>query len=1117
MTSFKGSPKTTRWLASFAVLIVCVVLTSWVCAYAQTVGATLSGTLADSSGSVIPSAQVSIQNVATGVSRDVTSDHAGYYAAPNLLPGTYTITITAPGFKTEVRSDITLTVGAVQVLNISMQVGEISQKVEVTGEAPVVELASAALGNIVTSKTVVELPLNGRDWTQLATLEPGVNTIQTQAAGFSDVRGTRGWGAQLTVAGTRPQQNSYLIDGIRANDYMGGSPGSVLSFTLGVDAVGEFSVVTANSSAEYGRTSGGVINAVTKSGSNQFHGDAYWFLRDEGLDSKGAFDSVNPPFHRNQFGVSAGGPVAKERIFFFANYEGFRQDLGVTSVNNVPSANARNGIVSCGLLGPVVCPTGTAQPVTSCPSGYTDVVPGQSTTCVGNGVIPYLPLYPLPNAGLVGAGDVGHYNVVTSQIATEDFVTNRMDAKISAKDSLSGSWRYDRALADQPTSLDDVLNGNRYRSGLISLEETHIFRPSLVNTFRLGWDRAYPTQNLPISATDPLAGSTALGIVPGQAAPSLLVKGLASFLSLRGSTIQGQSGNSYQLYDDVFLTKGAHTILFGFSAENFRHNDSSQGNLATQWQFPGLLGLLQASPTSFRGPGVRTVLFRQYLFGAYVNDEWHVRPNLTLNLGLRYETANDVTEANNQLTNLHNITDPAPALGAPIVQNPTRRDFEPRIGFAWDPFRNGKTSVRGAFGLFDVLPTSAQFMALQVSAAPFVNTILASGLAPDSFPTIGTTLLSAGSNTPVSKLRYMAAEYHPHRSYVMVWNLNVQRQLTPDTTVTVGYVGNHGVHLYDIVDDGNVVLPTVTGPGLSGLMWPNPIGSGIKVNPLLGSIGVQDWQGSSVYDALLLSATKRLSHGFQGQVAYTFGKNLDDTSSATVADVYQNSISSPYWFCSSCQRALSDFNIKHNVTVSLVWNVPSPQNWGSVANHVLGGWEVGSIFTAHTGVPVTPLISGDPLGENSTDPIDFASRVTGPGCDSLVNPGSINYVKTQCFGLPMPPANLTLAAQCVPFSAVPGTCSNIPGNAGRNSIVGPSFWGLDLSFYKNNYFRKVSETFNIQFRGELFNILNHQNFATPFDNNTYFNPDGTPTPGAGTVDALVGTARQAQLALKVIW
>src|SRR6266576_2897832 len=376
-------------------------------AHAQVSGATVSGTVTDPSGATVPNAQITVTDIGKQASRTVTTDSDGFYTAPNFVPGIYEVRATAPGFSTKVQSGIQLTVGAKQVLNIRMAVGQVTETVQVTTEAPQVELMSSTLGNVVNSTTVVELPLNGRDWSQLATLESGVNTLQTQiTTGFTAPRGNRGFGAQLTISGTRPQVNNYRLDGISLVDYSGGSPGSVLGITMGVDAVGEFSVLTSNYSAEYGRTSGGVLNAVTRSGKNQFHGDAYWFIRDEGFDARGYFDTASvPPFHRNQFGASAGGPIFKDKTFFFANYEGYRQTLANTNADKVPSQNARNGIIAGG--GAPLADCSSYNTATTTASQYTLRVPGQSNICVSNAIIPYLEIWPLPNGGPIGNGITG--------------------------------------------------------------------------------------------------------------------------------------------------------------------------------------------------------------------------------------------------------------------------------------------------------------------------------------------------------------------------------------------------------------------------------------------------------------------------------------------------------------------------------------------------------------------------------------------------------------------------------------------------------------------------------------------------------------------------------------
>jgi hypothetical protein len=409
--------------------------------------------------------------------------------------------------------------------------------------------------------------------------------------------------------------------------------------------------------------------------------------------------------------------------------------------------------------------------------------------------------------------------------------------------------------------------------------------------------------------------------------------------------------------------------------------------------------------------------------------------------------------------------------------------------------------------MFDVLPLPLEFAQALAAVAPFTEALGISNLPPGSFPS-GAAALASPSN-----LSYLSIQTNPKRNYVMVWNLNVQRQFTPSTTLTVGYVGNHGVHMQDRTDDVNMVLPTTTP---QGLLWPFPAGSGTRLNPNVGQIIGILWDGSSVYDALVAKVSKRMSHGFQAEASYTWGKNLDSGSSSDIGDNFVNSISSPLWFCSRCRRGLSDYDIGQTLVINYLWNIPMPKMSNVVASHVLGGWALGGIFTAESGIPFTPLIGGDPLGENSTDPWAFPNRIKGPGCASGVNPGNPqNYINLNCFSVPM--ATPSIASQCTPFAAVPGSCSNLLGNTGRNSVIGPGLVVFDFSVFKNNYIPSISESFNLQLRAEFFNILNRSNFAVPIDNSTLFDQTGAPVGGAGAVDATSTTARQIQFGVKLIF
>src|ERR1700676_4172552 len=462
--------------------------------YAQVSGATLSGTGTDATGAILPSVHVSIRNTATGITRGITVDAVGFYTAPNLLPGNYEVTFSASGFATEVNRGITLTVGAQQVLNASMRVGQISQQVTVTGEAPTVELASSALNAVVEAPTIVGLPLNGRSWTDLASLQPGVAGVETQVAFGDSGRGNRGFGAQIIISGARPTQNNYRLDGISLNDYSNGGPGSVLGGNLGVDAVEEFSVLTSNFSAEYGKTSGGVVNAISRAGTNQLHGNAYEFIRNNALDARNFFDPPTiPAFHRNQFGASIGGAIRKDKTFFFGDYEGIRQSKGVGSLDTVPSLAAR-GLMADGKTPTTafLCsnPAGSdPDPAKQCNKQPVAGFNPDPVTGIDQSVLPYLALYPLPNGPTIGNGGVANYPFVGHRIVREDFFTTRVDHHFSQKDSLFGTYMFDRTPFTSDEPLGVVLLGALTKRQIVAIEETHTFNQDLVNTVRLGLHR----------------------------------------------------------------------------------------------------------------------------------------------------------------------------------------------------------------------------------------------------------------------------------------------------------------------------------------------------------------------------------------------------------------------------------------------------------------------------------------------------------------------------------------------------------------------------------------------------------------------------------------------------
>jgi hypothetical protein len=1135
-------------------LVVFAVIFSTINLQAQVTGGTISGTVTDSSGRFIPNCSITITNTATGISRNVTTNNDGLYNAPNLQAGGYDLTFTAPGFKTDVRKGIAVTVGAAASLDLTMQIGTTIETVQVQTEAPAVQLTTSDIGAVVNATTVRELPLNGRSWTDLAALQPGVDTIHTQpdfSAGTD--RGNRGFGQQLTISGARPQQNNYRLDGVSVNDYSNGAPGSVLGGSLGVDAIQEFSVLTSNYSAEYGKTSGGVVNAITRSGTNLFHGSAYEFLRNSALDARNFFDAGKiPPFKRNQFGGALGGPIIKNRTFFFADYEGIRQSKGISVLATVPSQNARNGLLCSNPPGP--------DPKNPCTT--TQLQPGPNTN--QNGVdlaaAAYFTFYHLPNGAILGNGDTGEYTFAGQQVVNENFFTTRIDHKFSDRDTLFGTYLFDRTPYSSPDGLNNVQFDTKTSRQIVAAEETHSFSARFVNSVRVGWNHEAVNNNESIKAINPDASRTDLGSFPGRAATQVLIGGgISDFTGgVGGSPTYFYHWNTAQFYDDAFLTLGTHSLRFGVAAERLMLNQVADTDPNGIWHFTNLQGFLQNQPTKFQG-GLTSTLsprnLRQTIFGAYIQDDWRWRSNLTLNLGLRYEMSTVPYDKDGKIANLRNLDDALPVCGkvpqgggcsgtGDFFANPTLRNFEPRVGFAWDPFRNGKTAVRGGVGLFDVLPLVYQYILLTNQAAPFFTYISSNSVNNGDF----------FSNAPQNaQPRSTFVDSHPKRNYVAQWNLNVQQQLTPTLAAMVAYVGSRGIHQPFRVDESNLVLPTLS---QFGYLWPyitdpNDPNFGGPLDPRnthYSSVRAMFYNGHSYYNALELQLAKRLTHGFQVQGTYTWAKSMD-TSSATVAgDSFGNSISSLHYFNPKLSRALSDFNVGRTLVINGTWELPTPKLQSALAQHALGGWELGLIFTASDGVPVTPSwgTGSDPGNTNSSDDWAFPNRLGGPGCKTLTHHGNVNgYIKSECFQVPTWPDPNTWSPNCDPqppslvdvngnpirinnpqnpgldgapwLPAYP--CFNLRGNSGRNIVTSPGVTELDFSVFKNNYFKSISERFNIQFRAEIFNILNHANFAPPITpvNTDIFDGTGALSGGVGQLTKTTTTAREIQFAIKVIF
>jgi len=1054
-----------RGFSPYRVRLVSTLLTfvAVATASAQTSGGAIRGTVSDPSGAMVPEARITIEEVSTGENWRLVSSSVGLYNAPNLPVGKYNVTVKADGFSTAERTNIDVQVGSESVINLQLVLGKSEEKVTVTSQAGTVDLATSQTGAVNSGEVVRELPLNGRDWTTLAALQPEVSIVRTEnAPALSNTRGNRGLGTMMAIGGARPEQSSYLLDGVSVNDYDGGGPASVLGITLGVDAVQEFSVVTGNAPADYGKTSGGSINAVTRAGTNQFHGSLYEFLRNSALDARNFFDGPSvPPFKRNQFGASFGGPIRRQRTFFFFDYEGIRQGLGVTTVDTVPSPAARIGQL---VAGPV-----TVSPL----------------------VAPFLAFFPVPNGPI--KGDIGTYTFASQNNTTENFVTSRVDHRFSDLDAIHATWLFDKGQTTGPDVFDGVLLGTFSQRQTASIEESHIFSPSMVNFVRIGFNRNVAEQVQSLSAINPLADDNSYGFLPGRDVGQISIAGVTAYpggLGAQGDYLFHYT--SYQADDDVSITRGGHSIRAGVAFERIQSNTLGAGANNGTVSFGSLAGFLTDQPTSFVAtiPGTSVPEgLRQSVVGAYVQDDWRVLRNLTLNLGVRYEMATVPTEDHDRLATLV-LGSQKLKIGSPYFQNPTLRNFSPRVGAAWDPFGDGKTSVRAAFGQYDNLPLTSQFSLLSVISAPFNLQGASTSVPEGSFPDGLYQSLAAGGP------RADFIQQNPKRSYVLQWNFRIQRQLTPSLLFEAGYSGSHGVHLPLVVGDINTVTPAEDTP--QGYVWPTPRGSGVKPWPAFGTVNAVIWEVSSTYNALPVRLQKRLSHGLLVQGSYTWSKSLD-TGSNSLMTAYTNTVTNLPVFDPRLVKAVSDFDVPQNLVVSGTWEMPGPATRWKPLREFARGWQPGSLLTLSSGLPFTPTIAGDPLGLNSSVPYDYPDRLNLPGCGNPVNPGnSTDYIKLSCFAAPSPATRL--------------------GDAGRNVGRGPGVVDWDFSLFKNIRVARGSEVFNVQFRFETFNALNHPNFNPPNSTSLQlFTQALAAIPSAGNLTSTSTTSRQLQFGLKVGW
>jgi hypothetical protein len=746
-------------------------------------------------------------------------------------------------------------------------------------------------------------------------------------------------------------------------------------------------------------------------------------------------------------------------------------------------------------------------------------------------------LIPVATSGDVPGVNSAQYVFTQMMRTTENFFIIRADHTFSSKDRIFSTYLFDKAFQDEPDQYQSLLIDNPMFRQTVAIEENHVFSPTLLNSIRFGFNRDNVESPSGATPINPASADVALGFVPESSVGTISINsdGLAGYPG--GLSFEAPfkfHWNSYQVYDNLFYTKGRNSMKFGANVERIQDNtfgaDFPGGQIIYNTLYDFLTnrsGSINADvPGETTGRGVR-----QTIFGAYFQDDIHLRPNLTVNLGMRYEMASVITEEAGKLSNLRTVpltsAPPQPFLGSPYMQNPTKRNFEPRVGFAWDPFKTGKTSVAGGFGMFDVLPFPVEMGSGVDGSAPFDVSASQSNL-PTPYvsnancpnPPCG----AYGQALANQSARYYIMQFNPRRNYVMQWNFNVQRQLTPNTTFMVGYVGARGIHMRFQADDNNMIYPN---PGVVGqftypLTWPctvplqpvnapqgyviqtcptpdlpaNAISPAPIINQQTGRTQMAIWDGQYWYNGLQVQLNKAMSHTFEVGGSYTYSKNMDTGGGSVASDPFRNSISSLLWFCPRCRRGLADQDQRHNITVHYEWDIPLPSSASTPVKAIAGGWEMGGILTIASGTPFTVLVAGDPLGMGTTDPYQYPDKVSGSSCTNPVNPqNASNYVKLECFQAPSVSTQL--------------------GNAGRNSAIGPGLIDLDFSLFKNI---PIHEDFKAQFRAEFFNITNRPNFTSPNDNRVILNPDGTQaSASAGAITLMNTTSRQIQFALKFTW
>ena len=1025
------------------ILLALLVPTFAPAAWAQT-SATVSGSVHDASNAVLPGVTVTARSGETGLTRTAVTGPEGRFVIAQLPPGVYEIRAELAGFKPHVRPEVALAVAQSLTLNITLQVGDLAIVDVVTAEIPVVNTATSELSYLVTSEQIAQIPLNGRNYTDLALLQPGVNAFPHRDGGSVVAHGLG-----MSINGQDPRSNVYLLDGTLTNDFTNGPAGSAAGTALGLETIREFRVQSNAYSAEFGRNSGGQVNVLTKSGTNRFSGSAFEFHRNDAMDAKNYFDvGEKPDFHRNQFGATVGGPIAVDRAFFFVGYEALIERLGRTISTVVPDDNARLGIL----------PTGTVA--------------------INPAVQPYLDEFPRANGPSIGQG-LSTYNFPFNQTLDQHFVQGRIDYNASASRQFFGRYTLDDTNQFLPTDYPQFPREFFSRNQFFTGEYRQVLSNRTLNTMRLGFSRTRIGQNVESNTTTPLPQ-----FVPGRAfAGAIDIGGMKRFGPQSSANLRLVQ-NVFSLSNDLTHVRGRHTIKAGGLVERYQDNMVNPTFSLGIYRFANLNTFLRAAPASFIGLTPEAQFDRYWrftLFGFYLQDDFQVTPRLTLNGGLRYEFHTMPQDIYGRDSALPDLMASEPTTGT-LYDNSSYKNVSPRAGFAWDVLGDGRTSLRGGYGLY-FNTNSHQNLIVTVTNPP----------ATPRPVIINPTFPSPPFNraTPIS-IRPVQWDLEVPR--VHVFNVNLQREIWGQTSVTLGYAGSRGRHLLRS-NDVNTARPTTLADGTVFIPAGTP-----RPNPAFSTIELKSSDGESWYNAFIFDIRKRFASGFSVQSSYTLSKSEDTTQASTFFSDATNGTTTAFpEYIPGYNKGLSDFDTRHAWVVNFTVDLPGTDALGGL----FSGWQASGIWNMRSGQPLTVFVQGNrsrSLWTPSLGPgigADRPSYAPGYGPDNAVLGRVDQWFDPNAFVLQ--PA---------------GTF----GNTGRGDFIGPNLRTLDVALTKRAAFAPLGGDSRVEFRVEAFNLLNRANFGPPAllafagtaDNEAPFST-------FGRITTTVTSARQLQLGVKVLF